>query len=155
MLEGRRGVSVSVHPERFSRRLGPLTSPPSPQIPLSPLFPLHTGHSPTTPAFPTLTLKHGGWGSSVPPRSGPNRNAGLHSMSFRRSIMVTTRLYNHSWSVCRHSASGVLRFPLLPFLSRPIRRPGAGAVTLDERLFFICSARLHFAADYQCTKASQ
>src|SRR5580704_15332694 len=35
--------SHSVHPEHFSRWVGPSTPPPSPQILLSPLFPLHTG----------------------------------------------------------------------------------------------------------------
>src|SRR6202162_5282201 len=60
MLEGRRCVSISARPERFSRRVGALTSPLNPQIPLSPLLPLHPGHSPASPFPPTLTQKGGG-----------------------------------------------------------------------------------------------
>ena len=36
-----RGVSISVHPERFLRRVGTLTSPSCPQNPLSLLFPTY------------------------------------------------------------------------------------------------------------------
>src|SRR5580704_1308136 len=61
MLEGRRCVSISVHPERFSRRVGTHTSLSSSQIPLSPLLPLHTGHSPASPFPSTLTQKGGGY----------------------------------------------------------------------------------------------
>ena len=85
-----RGVSISVHPERFLRRVGTLTSPSCPQNPLSLLFPLHTGHSPVSPVIPTLTRNMPG----VPPHPGPRSRP----VSIRFSPILSSR--SESRAIC-------------------------------------------------------